>query len=798
MKLSTKIILPIILISALLILLAGCFGVPSDESPGYTTPDTYTMTIVVIPEDGGAVSGGGTYTAGTVVDITATPNSGYQFSNWIGDVADTSLPATMVTMDDDKTVIAIFSEIPSNGSPEYTPGSITGRIMVPEDCSDCLTDGPCLTRGISDDIPEHWVPAEEAIVTVIPHATLTDEDGYYTLTDIEPGVYYVITATYKNVVLKDVVEPNGVEAGEPYDAGTANCESTALALVVEYLWDMELDADEIEATLETYIETDKFADLVDTVCCIIENCDNITNYCCLVECDEPEFTCSTTSLYMSIPTPACDETCTTISKPITVRFVGKDDVVINNFSDSRLDWTIPSGVSFAESSGEVCLTGAVGTYNIKVTYVDPEPDLCGSVSRTIPVAFSDCPCPLPIADAGEPYVETLVCPVDGPDDDVEVTFSGSASGAGTFTYDWDFGDGGSSTLQNPTHTYTSPAPASYNVTLTVTGDGENTCGSDTDATTVTINYVPCCPLPIADAGEPYVETLVCPVDGPDDDVEVTFSGSASGAGTFTYDWDFGDGGSSTLQNPTHTYTSPAPASYNVTLTVTGDGENTCGSDTDATTVTINYVPCEPITYTLTMAVDPTGGGTTNPAVGSHTYPENEGVTLNATPALGYHFVEWTGDALSTNPTTSVTMDGDKTVTANFAPTGIITSINIAGWENAGCNPNFDHPHLPYSYIDSDPSGISGTIPLQWLTVTNPNLKSVHFFADVDADDVVEYQYTTDMGGSVFTGWITLGGGYVSSECIEIPGAIESPPVYPTDFYIEIRVNGDIKCTIHIY
>jgi len=43
MKLSTKIILPIILISALLILLAGCFGVPDDE-PGYT-PGTITGII---------------------------------------------------------------------------------------------------------------------------------------------------------------------------------------------------------------------------------------------------------------------------------------------------------------------------------------------------------------------------------------------------------------------------------------------------------------------------------------------------------------------------------------------------------------------------------------------------------------------------------------------------------------------------------------------------------------------------------------------------------------------------------
>ena len=215
MKLSTKIILPIILISALLILLNGCSGTVPDDSPG------------------------------------------------------------------------------------YTPGSITGRIMVPSQCADCLTDGPCLPKGISDFIPTHWVSAEEAIVTIIPHATLTDEDGYYTLTNVEPGVYYVITATYKNLVLKDVVEPDGVEAGKLYDAGTANCESTALGLYVEYLWDMGMDADEIELLVETYIETDKFAELVNTVCCIIEDCDNITNYCCLVECDDPGYTPELESISIS-------------------------------------------------------------------------------------------------------------------------------------------------------------------------------------------------------------------------------------------------------------------------------------------------------------------------------------------------------------------------------------------------------------------------------------------------------------------------------------------------------------------
>jgi hypothetical protein len=47
MKLSTKIILPIILISALLILLNGCFAVPADEEPGVTEVGTSTITGIL-------------------------------------------------------------------------------------------------------------------------------------------------------------------------------------------------------------------------------------------------------------------------------------------------------------------------------------------------------------------------------------------------------------------------------------------------------------------------------------------------------------------------------------------------------------------------------------------------------------------------------------------------------------------------------------------------------------------------------------------------------------------------------
>jgi len=68
--------------------------------------------------------------------------------------------------------------------------------------------------------------------------------------------------------------------------------------------------------------------------------------------------------------------------------------------------------------------------------------------------------------------------------------------------------------------------------------------------------------------------------------------------------------------------------------------------------------------TLTMGVS--GSGNTTPAVGNHTYVASTQVNISATAASGWQFAGWTGAVgNSTNPNTTVTMDGNKTVTANF-------------------------------------------------------------------------------------------------------------------------------------
>ncbi|MGD2093234.1 MAG: C1 family peptidase [Candidatus Aminicenantes bacterium] len=71
----------------------------------------YTLTVNTVGQ--GSVTldpPGGTYDEGTVVTLTAVPDSGWNFDNWSGDLTGSTNPDT-VTMDANKTVTANFSEL---------------------------------------------------------------------------------------------------------------------------------------------------------------------------------------------------------------------------------------------------------------------------------------------------------------------------------------------------------------------------------------------------------------------------------------------------------------------------------------------------------------------------------------------------------------------------------------------------------------------------------------------------------------------------------------------------------------
>ncbi len=99
----------------------------SGDLPGTTNPTTivincnksitasfsqimYTLTVEVSGSGSTTPTGGAhEYSEGTVVSITATPDIGWQFDSWTGNVIVPNPATATLTMDSDKTITAKFS-----------------------------------------------------------------------------------------------------------------------------------------------------------------------------------------------------------------------------------------------------------------------------------------------------------------------------------------------------------------------------------------------------------------------------------------------------------------------------------------------------------------------------------------------------------------------------------------------------------------------------------------------------------------------------------------------------------------
>ena len=77
-------------------------------------PQNYTISVSANPNNGGTVTGGGTYQQGQSCTVNATANTGYTFTNWTenGNVVSTHASYTF-TVTGNRTLVANFTVIPS-------------------------------------------------------------------------------------------------------------------------------------------------------------------------------------------------------------------------------------------------------------------------------------------------------------------------------------------------------------------------------------------------------------------------------------------------------------------------------------------------------------------------------------------------------------------------------------------------------------------------------------------------------------------------------------------------------------
>ena len=81
-------------------------------------------------------------------------------------------------------------------------------------------------------------------------------------------------------------------------------------------------------------------------------------------------------------------------------------------------------------------------------------------------------------------------------------------------------------------------------------------------------------------------------------------------------------------------------------------------------------------YTLTATANPSEGGSVFPS--SQQYDSGDIATITATPSSEYVFQSWSGSASGTSPSTTVTMNSDKAVIANFVKKKYALTLNVEG------------------------------------------------------------------------------------------------------------------------
>jgi uncharacterized repeat protein (TIGR02543 family) len=127
---------------------------------------------------------------------------------------------------------------------------------------------------------------------------------------------------------------------------------------------------------------------------------------------------------------------------------------------------------------------------------------------------------------------------------------------------------------------------------------------------------------------------------------------------------------------------PSTSSRTATITVAGTGVLN-------QTVTVNQsgIP----TYTVNLSASPVSSGI---VTGAGSYPAGTSVSITATPATGYQFVNWTesGTPVSTNTSYTITVNSNRTLVANFSllSYNITTSASPAAGGTTGGGGTFNY------------------------------------------------------------------------------------------------------------
>jgi len=150
------------------------------------------------------------------------------------------------------------------------------------------------------------------------------------------------------------------------------------------------------------------------------------------------------------------------------------------------------------------------------------------------------------------------------------------------------------------------------------------------------------------------------------------------------------------------------------------------------------------TYTLITNASPSGAGSISPPGGQ--YDSGVQVTLTASPASGYTFDHWSGSESGTTSTIIITMDSDKSLTANFKATtqAYTLTVNVSPSGAGSISPSGGQYELG-EQVTLTATPASGYVFDYWDGAASGSSSTVT--VNMDSDKVITAHFTTSPGYS---------------------------------------------------
>ena len=674
---------------------------------------TYDLTMAVSGGGGSTTPAVGphTYDADAVVPVTATPDTGYRFDHWTGDVADANAASTTVTMDADKTVTAYFVATHELTMQVSGSGGSTTPAVGPHtyDADTTVDISATADPGYRFD---HWegdvANADAADTTVTMDADKTvmayfaQEEYTLTVNIVGQGAVIRMPPLPTTYHYGDQVELTAApDTGWGFAGWSGDLTDSENPLTVTVHGNMTVIATFSQPYVDGAVSSDTSSNTSATSISFSHITGTGANRLMLVGVS---WNCG------SVTTPS-------IGSVTFAPSGGGDDLTLDEVRTVKTDSSTrysaiysllgpPNGVTgtvtvtLSPSIGNGIVAGAVNFAGVDSLGPDNGVSAttgAGPMDLTLSGLSGD---ELVFANVFLGYSSGQALHADAAQSQLWSKNVGNAEGVASTVQA--SGDSVTMSWTADTSAYwaiaavaINPAPvvATHELTMAVDASGGGTVDPDVGTHTYDAGaLVPVTAMP--DAGYRFDHWDGDVADANAASTTVTMDADQTVTAYFvathvlTMAVDASGGGTVDPDVGTHTYdagalvpvTAMPDAGYRFDHW-DGDVADANAASTTVTmdadqTVTAYFVA----THVLTMAVDASGGGTVDPDVGTHTYDAGALVPVTAMPDAGYRFDHWDGDVADANAaSTTVTMDADQTVTAYFVATHVLTmAVDASG------------------------------------------------------------------------------------------------------------------------